>query len=122
VTHDLGAAPGVLQQLHVMLALGITVAYLTVPFTALRLLPVTTAARVFGLLFFATCAITHLALSVGVHEHPLMLANDAVQLVAIVGFIRALCRQVAWTMRRREQLRHARPTPGGRGGNREGPP
>lgn len=93
------------EQLHIMLALVIMAAYLAIPFTALRKLPVPQSARIFGALFFATCAITHLAIAVGFHDDRWMLVNDAVQLVSAVGFIACLTRQVRYTLRRRDQLR-----------------
>lgn len=93
------------QQLHIMFALGIMAAYAAIPLTALRRLPVTKCTRTFAVLFFATCAITHLAIAVGFHDDRWMLVNDAVQLVSAVGFIACLTRQVRYTLRRRDQLR-----------------
>lgn len=103
MTH--GDTAGAIWQVHLLLALGIMAGYAVVPFTALRRLPLTRPTRVFAVLFFGTCAITHLAIAAGAAGSMWMIANDAVQLVAVIGFIRCLSRQVAWTLRRRQQQR-----------------
>lgn len=100
---------GALGQLHLLLALGIMAGYAVVPFTALHRLPLTKPTRVFAVLFFATCAMTHLAIAAGAADSSWMIVNDAVQLVAVIGFIRCLSRQVAWTLRRCQQRRDGAP-------------
>jgi hypothetical protein len=91
-----------LDQIHIMLALVIMVAYMVVPFTALRKLPLPPVARVAGLFFFATCAITHLALAAGFHGNDWMIANDLVQAVSVVTFIVSVSRMVQQVLERRE--------------------
>lgn len=99
--HDPGA------MVHVVLALAIMTAYLIVPFTALRRLPLPWHTRLAAFGFFLTCALTHLAIAVGFHENRLMLANDTVQLVCVVAFITTLSRLVGETLRRRDARRPA---------------
>lgn len=92
-------------QVHLFLAIGIAVAYLLVPFTALRRLPLLPVTRVSGAGLFTTCAITHVALALGVsHGNPWMLLSDLVQLVSVATFIFSLNRQVVWALRRRADL------------------
>lgn len=93
---------GAIDQIHILLALAIMGAYLTIPFTALRRLPVTTGARIFGCLFFTTCAITHLAIAAGFHENAWMILNDLVQAVSSIGFIYTLSSMVSDVLSRKE--------------------
>ncbi len=96
---------GLLAQLHLLLALVIAAAYLSVPFTALRrlaeLLPKT--AVVSGSMFFLTCAITHLGIAAGFHESHWMVLNDFVQAVSVITFIASLSRVVSRAMHRRSE-------------------
>jgi hypothetical protein len=90
-----------LDQIHIGLAIWITLAYVAVPFTALRLLPMTNRARAFGIGFFTTCAITHVAVAAGFHDNHWMLLNDLVQAVSATGFIYEVARMVKWALRRK---------------------
>ena len=91
-----------MDYLHIALALGIMCSYLAAPLTALRRLPLTTTTFVSGAFFFATCAITHLALAVGFHDSPWMILNDAIQFIAVVTFLVSLSRQVSHALKYRE--------------------
>lgn len=75
------------DQVHIMLSLVIMVGYLLVPFTALRKIPLPRITRVSGLLFFLTCALTHVGMAVGVSGSDWFILNDAVQAVSVVTFI-----------------------------------
>lgn len=84
-----------IDQIHILLALIIMASYLAIPFTALRKLPMPRVARIYGTAFFATCAITHLAVAAGFHDSPWMVVNDLIQAVSAIGFITRMSRMVA---------------------------
>lgn len=86
---------------HIMLAVFIAIAYLSVPFTTLRRVPITVTVKVSAMVFFITCATTHLALAVGFHDSAWMLLNDLLQLVSITTFIVSFSRMVSWAMDRK---------------------
>lgn len=86
---------------QIMLAVGIALAYLSVPFTTLRRVPITVTVKVSAMLFFITCAITHLAMAIGFHDSPWMLVNDLIQLASITTFIVSFSRMVSWAMDRK---------------------
>ena len=92
-----------MDQIHILLALVIMGAYLSIPFTALRRLPMPRRTRVFGSLFFITCAITHLALAMGFHDSQWMILSDLVQAVASIGFIYSVSQIVEYALRRAEK-------------------
>lgn len=65
----------------------IVVGYLLVPFTVLRHLPLTRSVRISGSFFFATCAMTHLAMAFGFGCDLLMVINHVVQAGAVIWFV-----------------------------------
>lgn len=95
------------RQIDEILALGITVGYLAVPFTALHRLKFTRPTRIFAVLFFLSCGLNHLALAAGYTDARFAVANDVVNLVALVGFFRGLVRQVEFALRRCAERRSA---------------
>lgn len=101
MTHDSYSG---LDITHIALALAIAAAYVTVPFTALRRLPVPRIVQVSGMVFFLTCALTHLALAAGFHDSPWMVLSDLVQFIAVVTFIATLSRMVEMVMNRQRRL------------------
>lgn len=105
------AHAGVLDQVHIALALGIAAAYIIVPFTALHRLPVTHVTQISGSLFFATCAITHLSIACGFHGSHWLVLADAVQLVSITVFVVSLNRIVTAAFERRRVRRGERGQP-----------
>jgi hypothetical protein len=97
-----GAAYDWVDVFHIALALGIAAAYMSVPFTTLRRLPLTPGVKTMAMIFFATCAITHLALAIGFHDSVWMLFNDFAQLVSITSFIVLMARMMGEILKRRE--------------------
>lgn len=90
-----------LDAVHIGLALIIMAAYVAIPFTALRRIPLPMNAKVAGSLFFITCAITHLGIAAGFHNNPWMVLNDFVQAVSSASFIFILSRMVSHVLNRR---------------------
>ena len=93
---------GYLDQVHILLSLVIMAGYMTVPFTVLRRIPLPRITQVSGLCFFATCAITHVGLAVGVHDSPWFVLNDLIQAVSVITFIVTLSKMVATVMKQRD--------------------
>lgn len=104
MTWPLGDPRGALGYLHVVLALILAAAYAAVLFTPLRELPLRTGTRVFAVLFFASCAITYLASAAGLCASAWMILAGLVQLVSLLGFTVALCRQWSFTRAHRKRL------------------
>lgn len=65
----------------------IVVGYLLVPFLWLRYLPLTRPVLAAGVVFFLTCAITHLAMAFGFTHSGWMLLDHVVQAVAVLSFV-----------------------------------
>lgn len=84
----------VAEQVHIYISVIITIAYLTVPFTALRRIPLPRITQISGILFFLTCAITHVGLAAGLHESNWFILNDAIQMASVIIFIVTLIRMV----------------------------
>lgn len=106
IAHVAGHHYTAADHIHILFALGIMAAYLSIPFIdRLRNLPLTTATRIAGTFFFLTCAITHLAIAAAFHDNSWMLLNDAIQLISVVTFIATLTRHLGAAMRRKEALR-----------------
>jgi hypothetical protein len=92
-----------IDYIHIVFALGIMAAYMSIPFISrLRHLPLTRTTRTAGTFFFATCAITHLAIAAGFHDSHWMLLNDTIQLIAVVTFIVSLTHHLNAAIRHKE--------------------
>jgi hypothetical protein len=89
---------------HIVLASLIAAAYLSVPFTVLRRLPVTAVIKVSAMFFFATCAVTHLAMATGWDDSHWMILSDLVQFVAITTFIVSISRLIGFALARRDGI------------------
>lgn len=101
-----------LDQIHIGLALWITLAYLAIPFTALRRLPMPRSARAAGMIFFITCAVTHVAVAAGFHESRGMVLNDLAQAISATVFIWSAARMVDFALKKRAAARTPEgPTP-----------
>jgi hypothetical protein len=86
-----------LDPLDVINAIGnllIVAGYLVVPFTVLPRVALTPGVRVAGALFFVTCAMSHLAMAVGVEHHWAMVANHVAQAGAVWAFVLGFARLV----------------------------
>ncbi len=101
------------DELSVLFNLGIVAGYLAVPATALRLIPMRPPVRAAGVVFFLTCAATHVYMALGPGSHHggttnnwswFMLLNHAVQAVAVWGFVLGLAEAVREALRRRAPL------------------
>lgn len=94
-----------LDQIHILLALSIMFSYLSIPLTALRHFPMPPVATWASRFFFATCAVTHLAIAAHFHDSPWMVLNDLIQAVSAVLFIVSLSRMVAAVLERQAAKR-----------------
>jgi hypothetical protein len=103
----------------------IVAGYLFIPFTVLPRIALTTGVRAAGVLFFLTCAFTHLGNAVrGGHHSLIMTINHVVQAAAVWLFVVGFARLVTHANRRLEAKRHRlvvdKPTTGPPG--QSGPP
>jgi len=73
--------------LNTLANLIIVAGYVVVPFTVLRYLPLTTAVRVAGAMFFVTCALTHLSMAFGFAGSKWMVVNHIIQAGSVVWFV-----------------------------------
>ncbi len=84
--HD-PSAGGIALWINIAANLAIVAGYVIVPFTVLRHLPLTRSVRFSGSIFFATCALSHVAMAFRLQHSGLMLINHIVQAVAVVAFV-----------------------------------
>jgi len=79
---------GMTAALNLASNLVVVLGYLLVPITWLPYLPLTRPVLVSGVVFFVTCALTHIAMAFNVHHHgPWVLANHLIQAVAVIAFV-----------------------------------
>lgn len=104
------------DELGVLFNLVIVAGYLAVPATALRLIPMRPFVRAAGVIFFLTCATTHVFMAlVPLNEHHhstagggsllwVMLVNHAVQSIAVWVFVLGLAEAVRDALARRRAV------------------
>lgn len=86
----------VLTLVFVLSNLAIVAGYLAVPFTKLgRRIPMTAGVRVAGMLFFATCAITHLAMAMFWPLRWPLIVDHIVQAAAVWYFVLGFSKLIA---------------------------
>ncbi len=98
---------GVWAVLNVLGNLVIVAGYVLVPFTVLRYLPLSMSVRLAGVLFFTTCALTHLAMAFGFEDSEVMVVNHVAQAAAVVWFVLGFWLLLRAALRKAEQ-RHGR--------------
>lgn len=107
VVHEHAADSGFWAVLNAVANIVIVLGYVLVPFTVMRYLPLSPSVRFSGTLFFATCAVTHLAMAFGVEHSAWLVVNHVVQAFAVVWFVvgfwlllRAAMRRISSSERR----------------------
>lgn len=86
---------GTLATVFILSNLIIVAGYVIVPFTLLgRRMPMTRPVRVAGILFFATCAITHLSMALLWPMWWLLVLNHVVQAAAVWYFVLGFSRLI----------------------------
>lgn len=83
----------------------IVAGYVLVPFTVLRYLPLNSAVRLSGAIFFVTCATTHLSMAFGFHDSRWMVVNHVVQAGSVVCFVLSFWMLLRAALRRAEEKR-----------------
>ena len=104
--HDVN---GVLLAAYVIANLAIVGGYIAVPFTLLgRRMPMTRHVRVAGILFFATCAVTHLSMALFWPLWWPLIASHILQAGAVWYFVLGFSRLIAEAEVRRRPRTAAR--------------
>jgi len=78
---------GAWDSTNVIANLLIVAGYVLVPFLWLPYLPVTKSVLFSGVGFFLTCAMTHLAMALGIEHQHWMVLNHLVQAAAVLYFV-----------------------------------
>lgn len=115
---------GYLAILSTLFNMTIVAGYLAVPLTVLRLIPMKRNVRMAGVMFFLTCAVTHIYMAIGppaghhsdaTPDAVIMLINHFVQAVAVWAFVLGLATAVRDALaRQRERLAAGGKPRGGR--------
>jgi hypothetical protein len=84
---DMGSLHGWWLDVNVAVNLLIVFGYVLVPFTVMRYLELTTSVSIAGMLFFFTCAMTHLSMAFQFSGEKFMVFNHAIQAVSVVWFV-----------------------------------
>jgi|ERR1043165_3067628 hypothetical protein len=105
---------GVLANVYVIANLAIVSGYVVVPFTLLgRRMPMTLRVRAAGILFFGTCAITHLAMALFWPLWPALILSHVLQAIAVWYFVIGFSRLIGEAeVRRRRRSSAANDQPG----------
>lgn len=92
--HD-GDVGGALRTLFILANLVIVAGYVLVPFTLLgRRMPMTRPVRIAGILFFATCALTHLSMAMFWPLWWMLVVSHIVQACAVWYFVLGFSRLI----------------------------
>jgi MFS family permease len=105
---------GTLVTVYVIANLAIVAGYFVVPFTLLgRRMPMTLRVRVAGILFFATCAVTHLAMALFWPLWTVLIISHVLQACAVWYFVIGFSRLIGEAeVRRRRRAAAASDQPG----------
>lgn len=97
----MAAVAGMFDGMNTAANLFIVTGYVLVPFFWLPYLPLTRPVLFSGVVFFLTCAFTHLSMAFGFVHHPAMVINHVAQAVSVLAFVIGFSR----LLRRAQRLR-----------------
>lgn len=99
-------ASNALTSVYVLANLAIVAGYVVVPFTLLgRRMPLTPRVRLAGILFFATCAVTHFAMAMAWPLWWPLIASHVLQAGSVWYFVLGFSRLIAEAEARRSRSR-----------------